>query len=673
MSMTATAAAEAAPGWLRFSHRPPIDGLRAIAAVLVVLFHAQMPGFGNGYVGVDVFFVLSGYLITSLLLRERLGTGRVRLRAFYARRARRLLPAALTVLLVTAVLYERAAPAFDVLQNRLGFVFAAVYASNWYFLAQSNDYFAQDASPSPVLHYWSLSVEEQFYLVWPLLLIGLLAVPAIRRQLGPWVLGALTAAATLASALVAADSSMLAYFGTFGRAYQLLLGATLAMVVLWWNREVAQNGPRVLEQRVSRAGRLLVPAGVLLLVVAGTDAGPDSSWLTGLIGALATVAILGGVELAPSGPIQGALSAKVPQLLGRWSYSIYLWHWPVIVIALTLGVLPGFWWVRVPLVLALSVGLAAATWFLVEGRAMRITLRGLPRQRAVVLAGVVLTVTAAAASQRILGFSAQASALYEQVTAAAAGDDASGTDSGPVLRAAGSSAAPATRTVLLVGDSHARQWAAGLAAYGADHGFTLVSVATRGCPWMDVEPDWGATEDPHCATTVRKASIDAVHKYRPAVTILASRSIDVRTLRTPHGDLRPDDPGWSEVVRAGAASFIAEIAPYTGTIVLVEPLPETATPMSRCLADPHRPSACDQSAVVMPGMRAVERIFHAVDAGSTKITSVSLDALICPGGRCPAEVDGLPTHRDTNHLTAEYAAAVVPDLVALLVARGISL
>ena len=133
-----------------------------MAALLVIVFHAGMPAFAHGYVGVDVFFVLSGFLITSLLARELVGTGRLRFVAFYARRVRRLLPAALFVLLVTAVVYQVTASQAAVAENRGGFIASALYYANWFFLSQSPDYFAEDVQPSPVQHYWSLSVEEQF-------------------------------------------------------------------------------------------------------------------------------------------------------------------------------------------------------------------------------------------------------------------------------------------------------------------------------------------------------------------------------------------------------------------------------------------------------------------------------------------------------------------------------
>jgi hypothetical protein len=299
---------------------------------------------------------------------------------------------------------------------------------------------------------------------------------------------------------------------------------------------------------------------------------------------------------------------------------------------------------------------------------MRITLRTLPRQRAVVVGGVLLTVVAAFASQRVLRVPASAEALYTEVTASS---DASSGDAPSSVTV--SNVVPGGRTVLLVGDSHAGLWKAGLTAYGASHGFGLVTVATRGCPWMEVDPDWGTVEDPDCTGTLHDAAIDAIRRYRPEAVLLASRSIDVRDLHTPQGDLAPDAPGWADVVRSGAQSYLAKLAPYTEHLVLIEPLPETAKPMSACLATAHKAGGCDLPVKPMPGQAAVEQIFRQLDAQSPEVTSVSLDDLICPAGRCPAEVDGVPTHRDTNHLTEPYAEALIPAVVAKLAATGIDL
>ncbi len=159
--------------------RPDVEGLRAVAVVAVVLHHAHVGGFSGGYVGVDVFFVLSGFLITGLLGREIERSGRIALAAFYARRARRLLPAAVLVLVVTVLASAVLLPPLQARQVALDGVAAAVYVANYRFAAASTDYLSPETDPSPLQHYWSLAVEEQFYLAWPLLL--LIALSARRR------------------------------------------------------------------------------------------------------------------------------------------------------------------------------------------------------------------------------------------------------------------------------------------------------------------------------------------------------------------------------------------------------------------------------------------------------------------------------------------------------------
>ena len=152
------------------SYRPQLDGMRAVAVYLVVLFHAGYQRFSGGFIGVDVFFVLSGYLVTQLLLRDLSSLGNIRFSRFYARRYRRLLPASFVVLIVTAVVYSSIASPAEVAGAVNGFKSAFLYATNWYFITESTDYFGADVSQNPVLHFWSLAIEEQFYLLWPIVL-----------------------------------------------------------------------------------------------------------------------------------------------------------------------------------------------------------------------------------------------------------------------------------------------------------------------------------------------------------------------------------------------------------------------------------------------------------------------------------------------------------------------
>src|SRR5690348_6773637 len=214
-------------------YRPQLDGLRAVAVYLVVAYHAGIHGFSGGFIGVDLFFVLSGYLVTQLLLRDFRHSERIGFRRFYARRIRRLLPAAFAALLVTAVVYTAVASPAEVLSARGGLRSAFLYVANWHFIAQSNNYFAADVNSNPVVHFWSLSVEEQFYLCWPLLLTGLYL---LARRAGEYrwkIVRIVIACGFLASLVAALHLSTVnlnrAYYGTDTRAYELLAGALLAM------------------------------------------------------------------------------------------------------------------------------------------------------------------------------------------------------------------------------------------------------------------------------------------------------------------------------------------------------------------------------------------------------------------------------------------------------------
>lgn len=327
----------------------------------MLLFHAGVSWMPGGFLGVDVFFVLSGYLITSLLLAERAVSGRVELMRFWLRRARRLLPAVVLVvigsLLISAFL--AAGEAGQVRGDALPSLF---YFNNWHQVLGDQSYFAVVGRPSPLRHLWSLSVEEQFYLLWPLAIAGGLAVLMRARFLG------LTAGLAVASALLMAllydpstDPSRV-YYGTDTRATALLLGATLAFV--WPLRPVhaptARRAPIVLD--------LAAGLGLTALALAFVAAHEYDSWL--YRGGLAAVAMASAVLIAavvhPACRVGRLLSTPPLRWIGDRSYGIYLWHWPVMVLSR-----PGIdvsWspWLLVPFQLGLTVGLAAASYRWVE-------------------------------------------------------------------------------------------------------------------------------------------------------------------------------------------------------------------------------------------------------------------------------------------------------------------
>ena len=681
-----TTLAAAPPRVESFTHRTALDGLRAVAAILVVLFHADLPWAPNGYLGVDVFFVLSGFLITSLLVRELAAKGRLSFTAFYARRARRLLPAALSVLVITAVAYRLWAPAIDLIENRAGFVFASTYLSNWYFLAQAQDYFAEAAHPSPVLHYWSLSVEEQFYLVWPLLLLGLVIVMRARLRALSGALGVLAVVFVGISAYIWTVGEAPAYFNTIARVYQLLIGAVLASWVFGREQRRGRSDtasdtdsdtdrddrPRA-SNRSRRAGSTLAFGGVAVLVLASTPLVALGPWPVGLIACLATATLIVGNELHSTSGMSRALSTRPARALGRWSYSIYLWHWPVVVIGDLQGWLPASWWLRVPIVLALSIALAAATFRLIERPTSRIGLSSLRARRTVIVTGLAASAVVALGSYALLTPSAEATQRYEAAVAGQAEGDANVTD----VDVTGSGTAGATPTVMVVGDSHANFWRDAFASYADEHGMRSVFVTRVSCPWMDIpaiDPDTGG--DMNCDERLWQRAIDTARTEQPGIVFLASRSVLSRKLQTPDGVIVAGDPGWEEVVADGVRRSLEQMLEVVPNIVLIEPIPETPTSMLECvvgLADGDDTSVCDQPATDKTGARAVQRIFRAAAKDLPGVVSLSLDDDICPGGTCPAVVDGVTTFRDEQHITWEFATTLMPALERQLAAAGLDL
>jgi peptidoglycan/LPS O-acetylase OafA/YrhL len=370
------------------THRPDIEGLRAVAVVLVVLFHAGIGGLPGGFVGVDVFFVLSGFLITGLLLRELDATGTISLAAFYARRARRLLPAAALVLLVTLVASILFLPPLLVPSVAADAAAAAAYVSNIGFALQATDYFAGGQAPSPILHYWSLGVEEQFYLFWPALLLLVAGRPAGRGwRVALSVVAVSIASFGLALWLTSANAPW-AFFSLPTRAWELGLGAMLA---------VAGARLRLVPASAAAAAGWLGLAMIVLAAVVVDDSVPFPGLAALLPTVGAALVVVAGVRSTRYGPAR-LLGTAVPRFLGRISYSLYLWHWPVLVIPAVALEAPLPLWARAGLVVV-AIVLATGTQWLIEDPVRRGRLVGtVPRRNLAMAGALTLTVALVAVS-----------------------------------------------------------------------------------------------------------------------------------------------------------------------------------------------------------------------------------------------------------------------------------
>ncbi|MGH3635804.1 MAG: acyltransferase family protein, partial [Mycobacterium sp.] len=365
---------------------PALDGLRAVAVALVLADHGGIPGMGGGFLGVDIFFVLSGFLITSLLLDELGRTGRIDLAGFWIRRARRLLPALVLMVLTVAVGRQLFSPE-AVAGLRDDAIAAFFWTVNWMFVAQKTDYFTQGAPPSPLQHAWSLGVEEQYYIGWPLLLMAvaaLLAAGARRRnrlaslggvRLTVLLVGTLGALASAAAAIILTSDATRdrVYFGTDTRAQALLTGAAAAALLVddW---PALNRGWSLIRTRWGKwTARLLPVMGLAALAVAAHYAtGSAREFRHGLLIAVAVAAalVIAPVALDQRGPVATVLSWRPLVWLGMISYGVYLWHWPIFLVIN--GERTGWsglslFSVRCVATLAAS----AASWWLIEQPARR--------------------------------------------------------------------------------------------------------------------------------------------------------------------------------------------------------------------------------------------------------------------------------------------------------------
>lgn len=357
---------------------PALNGVRGVAVALVLVGHSGIPGVTGGFIGVDIFFVLSGFLITSLLLDEIGRTGQLDLGSFWVRRARRLLPALL--IMVLAVIAARLLfPPDAVSDLRNDATAAFLWVANWAFVSHETDYFSQGAPPSPLQHTWSLGVEEQYYLIWPVLIAAvavLLAVIARRRGKTPTIVAVRRAVLVLAvlgtvgsaaeAILMASDASLnRVYFGTDTRAQALLIGAAAAALLVRDWPAIMAGLPLIHSRWVRWLAWGMPLAGVAVLAaITHVATGSATEFHNGLliVVAVAAVAVIAPVALEQNGPVAWVLSTPPLVALGVISYGVYLWHWPVFLVlngertdwsgsalfaarcAVTLVLAVGSWW-----------------------------------------------------------------------------------------------------------------------------------------------------------------------------------------------------------------------------------------------------------------------------------------------------------------------------------------
>ena len=687
--------------------RREIQGLRAVAVLLVVAFHLWPDVVPGGYVGVDVFFVISGYLITAHLLREVEETGRVRLGRFWARRLRRLLPAAHLVLLVTAAGVLVLVPRL-LWQQFLGEVLASgLYVENWLLAHNAVDYLAAENQPSPAQHYWTLAAEEQFYLVWPVLVLLGIGLAALGRVLRPRrhrrarrpgvprsvavVLALVTLASLAYSLWITVQNPAAAYFVTPARAWEFGAGALVALVPTATRRPAARALLGWVALAALGAAAIVYDAGTAMPGIAAV----------GVVVATGVLLWFGDVDRRWSHTRVLGWSPAV--WVGDVSYSVYLWHWPLIVLlpyATGHPLVPAD---KVSILLA-SLGLAAVTKRLVEDPVRLRRPLGLGRSRttfayalvaAAVLAAVCVPPRVAVAQDNAAGALA-AHRLSEDRTSCfgAAARDPQATDCPnpaladlvvPAPEAAKDDIPPyaacyrqlyrsplvpchfGTRRagvphVAVIGDSHARIMMTMLQPL-VDRGTISVDLLVMGgCPWSTMP-----------SGTRQQAGRDC-NRFQQELRVLLARTVTDYDLVLTTARLGTLDRDHAAVV-TGLSEAWSQATAAGVPVGVLRDNPETTDPAddaNLCLAVTAAAQANQRCA--LDRAQRLDGWYDALSAAAARTpgaTLVDLTHFYCDATTCPVVIGGVNVYSDTNHLTVTYATSLSPYLYGALQAQGL--
>jgi peptidoglycan/LPS O-acetylase OafA/YrhL len=626
--------------------RPDIEGLRALAVGLVIASHAELPFLRGGFVGVDVFFVLSGYLITSFLMQEISSSGTVNFARFYARRARRLLPAAITMVLVVcsaeAIIMNPLAQF-----NTLKAAFATVlYSSNLYFAHLQLQYFDQHSATNPLLHTWSLAVEEQFYLIWPVLL--LLLARTIKSVRGRSIaLAAVSLASFVLCVWLTTTNSILAFFETPARVWEFGAGGLLVFIPERW-----LGGHRRLWSWLGGIGIIALTAGAEWI---------HASMFPGYVAVIPVVGtlllLLAGVG-APESLGPRLLRTRPAQIIGRLSYSLYLWHWPVLVIGQQL--IPNN---SVPIRLgwiAVAGIMATVTYGAIEGpiryQPFLVARTGLTLGLAVL--GAILCVGAMGAWRAIL-YRSEQFRKYDRVVqdfpgVYRKGCDPDKADPHPAMCFFGEISQPQS-TMVLFGDSHAAQWFPALEEIADVQHWRLATIIKPGCTPLSIREDVTPRIERVCEEW-RRAAIGDIEELHPELVILTSASRHMGE----DGNMIEDTQVWEQ----GARDTFAALARQGAKVRFIRDTPYADYDVPGCLAqaewDGHTQCPAPVSAAALsPGIYAAEAR-AAQGFGNVKV--LDLSDRMCGSDQCYIEAGGQPIYRDGDHLTASYSRSLAAEL-----------
>jgi peptidoglycan/LPS O-acetylase OafA/YrhL len=676
--------APATPSAVGGGTRPEIQALRAIAVTGVVLFHVRPELVPGGFVGVDVFFVISGFLITGHLLREIAASGRIQLPRFWARRARRLLPAALVVLLFSAVLTFLVLPVAQWANGFREIIASALYVENWTLAANSVDYLAADNAATMAQHYWSLSVEEQFYLVWPLLLllVAWLTRRRARRIAFPLAIGAVVVASLVYSIVLTTIDPAIAYFVTPTRMWELGAGGLLALLPA----ASTQARPRV-RAVISWVGLAVVAAAYLLI---DRDT-PFPGWAA-LLPVVGALLVIGAGSPTPRWAPSAAFRLRPVQVTGDLSYSLYLWHWPVVIAAAQVFGTDRRWQLDLGIVIAVIVLSALSKRFVedplrdpssLSKRKARwtfaFTAGGIALVSVVAAAGIgVIQARSASAEQAITEAEATPTiclgAAIVDPGRTAPCDNAGlgdrivpdvgllGADTDGGFDCAGDRGVPINKfchfgpeggtPVALVGDSHAVMMLPALKPQLERLGWRLDTYIGFGCAWGN----WG--DEPICDARRPLQHLLESGRYAIVIEVVTSQADEDRYAKfladEPDPRVAEFEQAWAPVVDAGTRVIVIKDNPA---------FPQSAID---CLTSSTSTTDAEDCAVsVGKGWKLSDAAARAA-AEAPGVALVDLGALYCDETRCPLVEGNVAMYYDRTHMTATFSRSLSPALGRML-------
>lgn len=653
----------------QLGYRGDIEGLRAIAILLVVAAHANIPWLAGGFVGVDVFFVLSGYLITGLLIQEINKTGDLGFAAFYARRIRRLMPALLLMLICVSLFSWLLASPFIQYYQAISASSASFWGSNFYFAFSNLGYFGPDARSNLFLHTWSLGVEEQFYIVWPLLVVlfagawrGARKAPQVRRL--KVIMPVIFVISFLLCLWWTYRQPDLAFYMMPSRAWQFALGA---LVFLYFSApDISQSGvskPLFRNKIITKLGGWF---GLALIMIAACLLNDDmpypGTWA--LLPSFGAAAIIAAGAKSQRTGIGRVLSVGPMQSIGRVSYSWYLWHWPVLLLGTSVfsmnSALQRFGLVVISFVIAglsyrfLEAPIRHLKWLVIK-------------PRITVIAGFLVMAFASVIAMQWYSASMRRvqEPIYAQIVKATwdapviyniAGCDDWYFDSKVNICAFGSK--DADHTAVILGDSVGMQWFPAIKEIYDRPGWRILALTKSSCPMVDVPLFYVRINRIYTECSVwRSAVLQQLKQIKPDVVILGSTYTYDYTKKQ-----------WI----SGTFSVLNEISASTKHIYLLRSTPTLSFDGPACLVPRSwlYSKLIGNNLCIAPAHNKIfDNVYSWLESAARhfkNVKTIDMTDVICPHDQCDAERDGVIVFRDSQHMTATFTRSLAPDLAKYL-------